>query len=760
MAVQPIKRKSLNQKPVEPEHRDKLKREVFAILYFLLAALLLLSLFTEILELPWMGAVGHTVGFGIFYVFGRVSSFVLAGLLILWGVGQFRECPESTESRRLLRFLGALLMLISLCTLLALPFDPKVNKILHFQFGGLIGAYITYEIGIAQWLGPVGSYLVTGAAFLVGFVLTTEFLISVFFSDIKCRLKERRELKAAAAIATPEPKKTREKKEAAPVVVPVEDDPPFDADDEEVDLEDIALPSELDQGPRIILEDEKRQVLRTPVRPPNVDIENGEYILPPLDLLKEPPAGEAERSSRDDLEKESRKLEETLASFNIEARVMEVNQGPTVTRYELQLAPGVKLSSISSLQNDIALSMRASHVRIAPIPGKSAVGIEVPNRSPSPVFLREILDTDAFLKVKSKLAFGVGKTISGEPHVADLTRMPHLLIAGTTGSGKSVCLNGIIASILFRAMPDEVKFIMIDPKKVELSIFAEIPHLMTPIVTEAKKAAAALKWAVLEMERRYSLFADLSVRDIDSYYDLINQIKKEGRDPMDNPAGIPLQQMPLLVVVIDELADLMMVARADVEDMICRLAQMARAVGIHLVIATQRPSVDVITGLIKANFPSRIAFQVSSRIDSRTILDSMGAEALIGRGDMLFAPGGLPKPVRLQGAYVSNTEIQGICDFIRAQRPAQYVVPTIESIDNGNDGGMAGSEDRDVLYDEACKIVRKTQQASASLLQTHLGIGYPRARKIIEQMERDGLVGPMRGSKPREILIAEPDDME
>jgi S-DNA-T family DNA segregation ATPase FtsK/SpoIIIE len=729
------------RKQEPPLQKERIKREIFAILYFVMAFVLLLSLVTSLAGAEWMGRFGDIVSFGIFFVFGKYVSFLLVGLLVLWGFSQFKESPESPESKKLLRFAGALILMFSLCTLLALPFDLVNDRIRHFAAGGLLGSYVTYKLGIKQAMGPVGSYIVSITGVLIGIVMTTEFLISVYISSLKEKMKEK---KAAKAEKTPLPPVAKASLAADdPVPEAVAEEPALPINKNSVDEE---------LGPRIVIEEEDRKKLpvHKPLPPPK-PIVPGEYILPPLDLLREPPPNDIEKTLRQDLLDESKKLEETLNNFGIEARVIEVNRGPVVTRFELQPAPGVKISSITGLANDIALAMRAAQVRIAPIAGKAAVGIEVPNRTPSAVFLREILSADAFLKPTNKLIFAVGKTISGDPFVADLARMPHMLIAGTTGSGKSVCINGIIASFLYRARPDEVKFIMIDPKKVELSIYSDIPHLLTPIVTEAKKAARALKWAVMEMERRYSLFADLSVRDIDGYYELLNKIKEENRDPMDNAAGVPLERIPLIVVIIDELADLMMVARADIEDMICRLAQMARAVGIHLVLATQRPSVDVITGLIKANFPSRIAFQVSSRIDSRTILDSMGAETLLGRGDMLFAPGGTPKPIRLQGSFVSNNEIQAICDFIREQCPPEYQVTSFDQ-EEGMEEGESG-EDRDVLYDEAIKIIRKTRQASASLLQTHLGIGYPRARKIIEQMERDGVVGPMRGSKPREIFL-------
>ena len=724
-----------------PVETGKLKREIFAILYFAMAAILFLSLITDLLGKQWMGAVGSTIAYGIFLVFGKYVAFLLAGLLVLWGFSQFRECEESTETKRFFRFLGALLLMVSLCTLLALPFDPQIDKQRHFDAGGLIGSYTTFHLKIADYFGSIGAYIVAATGFLIGIILTTEFLISVYLSGLRDKWATRRE----------EKKKVKEPRKIVPP--PVEEEPLLPPLDLEEPVINLRL-EEIDEEPKIIIEDNsKKKAAEKKPKPEAKPVIPGEYMLPPLELLQEPPPTEVEKGLKEDILEGSRRLEETLKNFGIDAKVIEVNRGPVVTRFELQLAPGVKISAITGLSNDIALAMRAAQVRIAAIPGKAAVGIEVPNRIPTAVYLREILSSDTFQKGSSKLNFALGKTIAGEPYVADLARMPHLLIAGTTGSGKSVCLNGVIASILFRAKPDEVKFIMIDPKKVELSIFSEIPHLLTPIVTEAKKASRALKWGVEEMEKRYSLFADLGVRDIDGYTKFLNRMIEEDKDPMDNAAGIPLVRLPLIVIVIDELADLMMVARADIEDMICRLAQMARAVGIHLLLATQRPSVDVITGLIKANFPSRIAFQVSSRIDSRTILDNMGAEALLGRGDMLFAPGGTPKPIRLQGSYIANDEINAICDFIRNQRAPEYQVPSFDA--GGDEGAASSDEDRDVLYDEAIKIIKKTKQASASLLQTHLGIGYPRARKIIEQMERDGIVGPMRGSKAREILTVD-----
>jgi DNA segregation ATPase FtsK/SpoIIIE, S-DNA-T family len=702
---------------------EKTKNEIIAILFFALSIILFLSLITHLLDLTWMGRLGWHLANMSFFVFGRYVSFLLAGLIFLWGVGEFRGQTPLAKEKILIRVFGAVILVISLCTLLALAFDPYMlqdrNK--NFVFGGFIGAYVTtksdwFGLGIPQIFGPVGSYIFAVTGVLIGIVLTTEFLFSAYLIQLKSRWAERW-------------KSWRQKEPAVNVgAVAVAPAPVINT---KVDEEKVT--------PRIMVDEavKKLKAEKKVIKPIQKPPQPGEYILPSLDLLYDPPPQESEKRIKEDMLEDSKKLEETLTSFGIQAHVVEVNRGPVVTRYELQPAPGVKISSITGLSNDIALVMRASHVRIAAIPGKAAVGIEIPNRTASAVYLREILSSDAFTQNPSKLAMALGKTIAGEPYVTDLARMPHLLVAGTTGSGKSVCVNSMIASILFRATPDEVKFIMVDPKRVELSIYNNIPHLLTPIVTEAKKACRALKWAVTEMDRRYSLFADLGVRDIDSYNKLVDKKKLESKTQEELINEIPLEKAPLIVIFIDELADLMMVARADNEDMITRLAQMARAVGIHLVLATQRPSVDVITGLIKANFPSRIAFQVSSKVDSRTILDGMGAEALLGRGDMLFSPGGTPKPIRLQGPYISNDEIQAITEYICAQQPAEYALPSFDNValDEEEEGP---SDAKDELYEEALRIVKKTKQASASMLQTHLGIGYPRARKIIEIMEREG----------------------
>ncbi|XEC97168.1 DNA translocase FtsK [Paenibacillus tarimensis] len=459
------------------------------------------------------------------------------------------------------------------------------------------------------------------------------------------------------------------------------------------------------------------------------------YKLPSLSLLSKPSAG---RGGPTDTTESKRKLEATLESFGVRANVLDVVRGPAVTRYEVQPASGVKVSRIVGLTDDIALALAAKDVRMeAPIPGKSAIGIEVPNTEVSVVMMREVMETTTFQHASSKLSIAFGRDISGQPIVGDLARMPHLLVAGATGSGKSVCINGIITSILYKAVPDEVRFLMIDPKMVELNVYNGIPHLLAPVVTDPRRASLALKKIVVEMEKRYELFSKSGTRNIEGYNTLM----------ADNPAAV----LPYIVVIVDELADLMMVAAGDVEDAITRLAQMARAAGIHLIIATQRPSVDVITGVIKANIPSRIAFGVSSQVDSRTILDMAGAEKLLGRGDMLFLPVGMSKPIRVQGAFLSDQEVEAIVNYVRGQGDAEYNEELVPEIDESAD---EIDDDLDVLYDQAVQIVLEAKQASVSLLQRRMRIGYTRAARLIDQMEARSIVGPYEGSKPREVLLS------
>ncbi|WP_138493920.1 FtsK/SpoIIIE family DNA translocase [Paenibacillus pinistramenti] len=461
------------------------------------------------------------------------------------------------------------------------------------------------------------------------------------------------------------------------------------------------------------------------------------YKLPPFRLLARPNNGNKSGDQADYMGT-ARKLEATLESFGVRARVLEVVRGPAVTRYEIQPDIGVKVSRIVSLTDDIALALAAKDIRMeAPIPGKSAIGIEVPNSEVSVVTMREVMETSTFQEAESKLSIAFGRDISGQTIVGNLAKMPHLLVAGATGSGKSVCINGIITSILFKAKPDEVKFMMVDPKMVELNVYNGIPHLLAPVVTDPKRASLALKKIVVEMEKRYEKFSKSSTRNIEGYNNLMK----------DNPDAI----LPYIVVIVDELADLMMVAANDVEDAIARLAQMARAAGIHLIIATQRPSVDVITGVIKANIPSRIAFGVSSQVDSRTILDMAGAEKLLGRGDMLFMPMGASKPVRVQGAFMSDQEVETIVHYVSSQGQAEYDESLVPEVD---DTQQELEEVLDELYDQAVQIILEAKQASVSLLQRRMRIGYTRAARLIDSMEARGIVGPYEGSKPREVLVS------
>ena len=480
--------------------------------------------------------------------------------------------------------------------------------------------------------------------------------------------------------------------------------------------------------------------------------EKPEYCFPPIDLLKRPAGGTADGT--EEMRENSRRLNETLASFNIDAHIINVTRGPSVTRYEVELDKGVRLNKLTGCADDIALSLGASGVRIAAVPGKiSVVGIEVPNRTVTTVSLREVLDSAAFTGAKSKSSIGLGKSIDGNCVVGNISKMPHLLIAGTTGSGKSVCMNSIIISLLYKAGPEDVKLIMVDPKMVELGIYNGIPQLLIPVVTDPKKAAGSLQWAVTEMLRRYKMMSDMGVRDLESYNSIV-MAEEDG------------QKLPQVVIIIDELADLMMVAAKEVEDSICRIAQMGRAAGMHLIIATQRPSANVITGLMKANIPSRIAFSVASAMESRIILDTMGAEKLVGKGDMLYAPIGCGKPLRVQGCFVTDSEVEAVAEYVKENYMADYNQEVLKEIEKSaqqtgskktasvSDPDPSDEElEGDEMLPQAVDVILETGQASVSMLQRRLKLGYARAARIVDEMEEKGIVGPFQGSKPRAILI-------
>ena len=515
----------------------------------------------------------------------------------------------------------------------------------------------------------------------------------------------------------------------------------------------------VDEKPKATKKDKSiAQEAKESARQVAAEIEKGQavqqvmYAFPPLSLLKQSSKGIADGT--DEMRDNSRRLNETLASFRIDARIINVTRGPSVTRYEVELDKGVRLNKLTGCADDIALSLGASGVRIAAVPGKiSIVGIEVPNRTISTVSLRDVIGSAEFVKAKSKTSFAVGKDIGGSCIVGNIAKMPHMLIAGTTGSGKSVCMNSIIISLLYKASPEDVKLIMVDPKMVELGIYNGIPHLLIPVVTDPKKAAGSLQWAVTEMMRRYKMMSDLGVRDLESYNSIVEN--EEGG-----------QKLPSVVVIIDELADLMMVAAKEVEESICRIAQMGRAAGMHLIIATQRPSADVITGLMKANIPSRIAFSVASAMESRIILDTQGAEKLVGKGDMLYSPIGSGKPLRVQGCFVTDMEVEAVAGFVKENCTADYDQSVLEEIDKnaqqtGKKPSAAGADlsanqeelDGDEMLPAAVDVILETKQASVSMLQRRLKLGYARAARIVDEMEEKGIVGPFQGSKPRAILI-------
>ncbi len=528
--------------------------------------------------------------------------------------------------------------------------------------------------------------------------------------------------------------------------------PPLVIESPKAEQPPLVIPSEpaAPEQPEKIKKEEVRQEAAKIAEEISVQEQKPAYQFPPLDLLN---AGSgASVNGTEEMRQNAQRLSDTLASFSIEAQIINVTRGPTVTRYELELNRGVRLNRVTNLADDIALSLGASGVRIAAIPDKiSVVGIEVPNRAVSTVLARDVLESQAFAKSKSKISFAVGKDIGGSQIVGDISKLPHMLIAGTTGSGKSVCMNSLIISLLYKAKPDEVKLIMVDPKMVELGIYNGIPHLLIPVVTDPKKAAGALQWAVTEMMRRYRLMADLEVHDLKSYNDAVKK-------------SDTLEPMPQIVVVIDELADLMLVAAKEVEESICRIAQMGRASGIHLVIATQRPSADVITGLMKANIPSRIAFAVASAMESRIILDSAGAEKLVGKGDMLYAPLGEGKPKRVQGCFITDEEVRRVVSFIKQGEQAQYSKEVMDEIERkaeqqGSKGAPASesvdapTDSGDEMTPAAVEVILETGQASVSMLQRRLKLGYARAARIMDELEEKGIVGQYEGSKPRQLLI-------
>jgi S-DNA-T family DNA segregation ATPase FtsK/SpoIIIE len=736
---------------VEDSIKEKLKREIIGILLVALGIFLFVSLVTfdpgdpslfsysssKAREIHnWMGVVGSYMAGLLFQGFG-LPSFLIPFVL---GIYAFSFIFRWEWKYPLIKLIGWGIFLLATSSFFGLWLKPLRIYQHDLLVGGFIGELFSKTL--VRYFNLPGATILLLLILIVAFVLGTGIsfisivhrlatLISQLVEKIST-LKILRRERAERAKKLVKQKKKEEAKEVVPPMV----------------IEKPRAPVQKEE----IVEQEAFGFMDT----------KKAFQLPPLSLL-EAEMEKRQKIDRDSLIMNSRILENKLLDYGVEGRVAEVKPGPVITVYEFEPAPGVKVSKIVNLADDLALALSALSIRIvAPIPGKSVVGIEVPNTNRETVFLKEIIDSDPFRGSKSKLSFGLGKDISGEPYIRDLGRMPHLLVAGSTGSGKSVFINSMICSVLFKATPEEVRFLMIDPKMLELSNYEDIPHLLLPVVTNPKKAAIALKWLVNEMERRYNVLAEKGVRNIEHYHQRIEkELKEKGKiykrkgnqlEGGEEKAPEEMEWIPYIVVVIDELADLMMISSREVEESITRLAQMARAVGIHLLLATQRPSVDVLTGIIKANFPARISFQVTSKVDSRTILDTIGAEHLLGAGDMLFLPPGSSKLTRIHGAFVSSGEINRIVEFLKKQGKPSYDSSILLEVKKEKEGA-SGDDEYDEKYDEAVRFVAETGQASISLVQRRFRIGYNRAARIVEKMEEEGVVGPSDGVKAREVLV-------
>lgn len=745
----------------EQQAKTRLRDEIWAIIAIAVGIFLIISLQTNA-----TGGLGHFISDSLRGLFAIVA-FALPYYLILYGILLLMKRAAHIGWKTVVllslvflmvtvvnsaRFLGADNLSISLA-FIKTAFKDGIQLKGGGAFGMVIGYFFKKAIGIP------GLYILSSVTIVISLMLVINTPISYFVQKIKLKRNENEDQnedqnkdekkakvknyelpQSLSNVKNPDPISQRKMK----IIDYMKDDALFEGEQksESKGLErPVASPpgKGLTDGTNDEADTHKQVIEELKI---TIDKDPIPYTTPPIDLLGKLKLG-PKTNENVGLKEKAVKLEETLKNFGVNAKVLQVTKGPAITRYEIQPNVGVKVSSIVRLADDIALNLEAKSIRMeAPIPGKAAVGIEVENESINLVSVRELIESKEFKNKKSKIAFALGKDIAGTPIVADLKSMPHLLIAGSTGSGKSVCLNSIIISILYKAKPEDVKFVLIDPKVVELGNYNGIPHLLIPVVTEPSKAAAALGWAVSEMTDRYKKFAESGVRDLSSYNE---KIKKDGSDEIT---------LPQIVIVIDELADLMMVAPSQVEESICRLAQMARAAGMHLIVATQRPSVDIITGVIKANIPSRIAFAVSSQFDSRTILDMSGAEKLMGKGDMLFNPVGMAKPLRVQGCYISDSEVHGVIDYLKKQVPEnEYADDVIQKIDHTFKKGP--DDDSDELLQEAIETVVHAEQASVSMLQRRFRIGYNRAARLMDMMENRGIVGPSDGSRPRKVLITE-----
>ena len=738
--------------------RSRLNREFFGVLVSVTALLIIISLLSYAPRDPsWntstrpietqnrVGIVGAYLADILLQGFG-LASYLLPIFLCLVAFQMFRSNYRKIP---LSKFAGYGVFLISIAVILDLFVDSDVAR----ESGGIIGGFLKESVLIPLF-GRISTVLIATTGLLASVMLLSEHSLFDIAKGVKKSADGLRKIVAPSlANLFKEMKEKTEKrkgentKKERPDYVP----PP------------ILVKEEASQD--LVKKTGKKTVaLQEQYKLPEI---NEGYKLPPSDLL-DPPAGEQFKIDKETLHANSLILQKKLADFGVEGEVVAVRPGPVITMYEFKPAPGVKVRRIVMLADDLAMALRAVSVRIlAPIPGESVVGIEIPNPRRETVFLREVIESEAFQNADSKLTFALGKDIGGIPFVTDLARMPHVLVAGATGTGKSVSINAMILSILFKSAPRDVKFIMVDPKMLELTVYEEIPHLLVPVVTDPKKAAAALFWAMDEMDRRYRLMREKGARNIDNYNRTLEkeaaakksvieltetQSGEEAADiggKLNNDPELVHERLPRIVIIVDELADLMMTVGRDIEEYITRLAQKARAAGIHLILATQRPSVDVITGLIKANFPARISFQVTSRVDSRTILDSIGSEKLLGNGDLLYLPPGTARLTRVHGAFVSDQDVRKVMKFIKQQGRPNYR-PDVFEVKKEAEAAVA-DEEYDEMYDQAVAIVTDTQQASISMIQRRLRVGYNRAARMIEQMERDGVVGPADGAKPREV---------
>ena len=768
------------------------KGDVKAVLYIAIGILLAFSTYTDL-----AGVLSVICRKTMYNMFG-VVVYLIPLYLIYFGIDTIRSKGTIKYSRRFFSVTVIAIVVWLFCSTMSIQFISgsaynnegflemikKINFSNNYSLhGGFFGFLITYPL--SKLIGYIGSYILYSTLFLIGMIL----LMDITLYDIYVKMKKMITAFIGVSFAKSEVKKEniRKKREKSinsdtiEVIVPdgknekdefikginnkiqildfmrnseLQDVNPlqnFNLDDSEVYTRNSTADSEINsskKNSKKLSHEDKEVVSKEIEHSINGvgEIAKKDYLFPSMDLLNINSKLKLKNEDKKDLIENANKLEETLSNFGVEAKVVQVTKGPSVTRFELQPSPGVKVSKIVNLQDDIALGLAANGVRMeAPIPGKAAIGIEVPNKKQSPVFLREVLDSKEFTNTNKNLAFALGKDITGKCIVGDLSKMPHMLIAGATGSGKSVCINSLIISLLYKYSPEQVKLLMVDPKVVELSVYNGIPHLLIPVVTDPKKAAGALNWAVNEMNKRYNLFSQMKVKNIESYNKLFDK-------------GEIQEKLPYIVVIVDELADLMMACPNDVEDYICRLAQMARAAGMHLIIATQRPSVDVITGVIKANIPSRVSFAVSSGTDSRTILDQVGAEKLLGRGDMLYYPIGENKPVRVQGAFISEEEVENVVEFIKqSDEDIDYSEDILNHINNEVTAESVITNEGDELLEEAMKIVVEYQQASTSFIQRKLRVGFNRASRIMDELEERGIISEKDGSKPRQVLIEKED---